>query len=114
MMTWPHNYGGFWVMTKKAIKLAPSEKETHLSMTADDRSVWHIYSDDEVMQRKLEAAGAMVVLDDGLGKHYELPASRVTFRKPRKPLTEEQKAQMGVSLAKAREILDKSRRLGAN
>ena len=83
--------------------LSLQEKETHLSMVADNRKVWVIYSDDEVMQRKLEAAGATIVLDTGVGKHYELPANQVTFRKPSKPMTEEQRLRQAERLQKARE-----------
>lgn len=65
--------------------LTLEEQETHLSMTGDDRKTWYIYSDDPVMQRRLEAAGAEMVKEEENGcggKSYIMPASRVKFRKP--------------------------------
>ena len=76
------------------VALTLQEQETHLSMTADDRSVWAIYSDDQVMQRRLESIGATLVKNEGAGKHYTLPANQVTLRKPKKPMPEARKAQL--------------------
>lgn len=59
------------------------ERETILSMSGDDRSVWHIYCDDPVMQAKLEKAQVELVRTEPSGaKHYKIGANRVTFRKP--------------------------------
>ncbi len=82
------------------MNLTQQEQETVLSMTADDRNTWHVYSDDPVMQRRLEGIGAKVVrvASDGIGKHYELPANQVTLRKPLKPMSDERKAQLGQRL----------------
>ena len=78
--------------------------ETRISMTGDNHAEWDIYSDDPYMQRRLEAAGAILLeeFDDyGHGKHYRMPANRITFRRPRKPLTAAQKAQRAAQLATA-------------
>lgn len=80
--------------------LTLEERETHLNMTADNRGEWAVYSDDEVMQRRLESIGATLVkVEHGGGKHYTLPASQVTLRKPAKPMAEERKAQLAARLA---------------
>lgn len=78
------------------MSLTLQEQETHLNMTADDRGAWHVYSDDPVMQRRFEAVGATLVRTsaDGIGKHYTLPASQITIRKARKPMSKERKAQL--------------------
>lgn len=82
------------------MNLTLQEQETHLSMSADDRGTWHVYSDDPVMQRRLESIGAELVkvAADGIGKHYALPANQITFRKPPKPLSDERKAQLAEQL----------------
>lgn len=86
--------------------LTLQEQETHLNMVAEDRNTWHIYSDDPVMQRRLESIGATLTkAEKSGGKHYTLPASQVTLRKPKKPLTDAQKAQRAELLAKARAAL---------
>lgn len=65
------------------MNLTLEEQETHFNMTADDRGTWHVYSDDFVMQRRLEAAGATLVntAADGIGKFYTMRADQITFRK---------------------------------
>lgn len=83
--------------------LTLAEMETHLNMVADDRSAWHAYSDDPVMQRRLESVGAVLVkVERGGGKHYRLTANQITLRKPPKPMSEERKAQSSAALARAR------------
>lgn len=81
------------------MNLTLTEMETHLNMTADDRGTWQVYSDDPVLQRRLESVGATIVRlsADGNGKHYALPANQVSFRKAR-VLTEEQRAQYAARL----------------
>lgn len=87
--------------------LTLAETETHLNMSADDRGTWHIYSDDAVMQRRIEAAGATLVrvASDGIGKHYTLRANQVTIRKARQPYSKERKAQLAEQLRAARAAL---------
>lgn len=84
--------------------LTQQEMETHLNMTADDRSLWSIYSDDPVMQRRLESVGAEVTgaAKDGIGKFYTLPANQVSFRQPPKPMSEERKAHLATQLQRVR------------
>lgn len=80
-----------------------SEMETHLNMTADNRSVWEVFSDDPVLQRRLESVGATLVREESSGgKHYTLPDSQITFRKPRKPMDAARKAQLAAQLAESR------------
>lgn len=76
--------------------LTLQEQETILTMSADDRNTWHVYSDDEVMQRRLEAIGATFIRNsgNGVGKFYELHADKVLLRKgkpKRGPLSDKQR-----------------------
>ena len=71
--------------------LTNAERETHLNMTADNRAVWEITSDDPVMLRRLEAVGATLVRQRGETRWYTLPAEQVTIRR-RRELTDEQRA----------------------
>ena len=84
------------------IELSNEERETHFSMTADDRSAWAVYSDDPIMQRRLESIGATLtrIAPDGLGKHYTLPANQLSLRNAPKPLSDERKAQLANQLAR--------------
>ena len=79
------------------MSLTLEETETHLNMTASDRSFWEVYSDDPVMQKRLEKVGATLVRvnKDGIGRHYTLSTNQVTIRKPIKPMSEERKAKLG-------------------
>ena len=71
--------------------LTNAERETHLNMTADNRGVWKIASDDPVMLRRLEAVGATLVRRRGETRWYTLPAEQVTIRR-RRELSSEQRA----------------------
>lgn len=73
--------------------LTAEEMETHLNMSADDRSFWHIASNDVVMQRRVEKVGATLVKQRGDTKFYTLPANQVSFRN-KSALTDEQRAAM--------------------
>jgi hypothetical protein len=86
------------------MKLVQEESETHLNMTADDRGTWHVYSDDAVMQRRLEAADARLIktAPDGIGKHYILRAEQVTFRKGKRVLSDERKAELSARMRSLR------------
>lgn len=77
------------------MNLSNEERETHLNMVADDRSIWHISSDDPVMQRKLEKVGATLVSEGfgGTTKFYTLPANQVTIRRA-VVMSEERKAEL--------------------
>lgn len=87
------------------MNLTQQEQETILSMSAFDRNFWHVYSDDPVMQRRLEGIGAKIVrvASDGIGKHYQLRADQVLLRKGKRELSEDTKAQLGDRLRAMRE-----------
>lgn len=71
------------------------EMETHFNIVASDRSIVFVYSDDRVMQRKIEAVGATLVKEEqGGGKHYTLPANQLSLRRPmiKRSFTLEEKA----------------------
>jgi hypothetical protein len=81
-------------------ELSNSERETHINMVADDRSVWAIFSDDPVMIRKLERVGAVLIRTvHGGGKHYTLPANQISFRNPPRVLSDEERAAKAASFA---------------
>lgn len=83
--------------------LTLEEMETHLSMAADDRHTWAVYSDDPVMIRRLESIGATFVREThGGGRHYTLPDNQVTLRKARKPMSAARMAELSTQLAAAR------------
>lgn len=73
--------------------LTNAERETCISMTADNRDMWHVFSDDPVMQRRFEAIGATLTRERGTSKWYTLPANQVSLRNPSK-LTEEQRQEL--------------------
>lgn len=78
-------------------KLTSQEIETHLSQTAADRTIWEIYTDDAVTQRKFESIGAKLIKTnaDGTGKFYTIRAEQISFRKGKKVLSEAHKKQLG-------------------
>ena len=82
-------------------ELSGPERETHLSMAADDRSVWIVFSDDPVMMRRLDVI-AEVVRDVGAGKEYRLRADQVLLRLVRKPPSDERKAQLAANMRRVR------------
>ena len=73
--------------------LANSERETHLNMTADNRNEWVVFSDDPVMMRKLDTI-AEFVKTVGEGKEYRLRTEQLSFRKGKRELSAERKAQL--------------------
>lgn len=77
-----------------------SETETHLNMVADERGVWHVYSDDRVMQVKLEKAGAVLVKEHGDAKWYTLRSDQIVIRKGKRKMTEEQMRQAKERMAR--------------
>lgn len=80
------------------------ERETHLSMTADDRSIWIVFSDDPVMMRRLDAI-AEFVRNVGEGKEYRLRADQLTLRRGKRQLSEAQRAKLAKRLAAMRNPL---------
>ncbi len=73
--------------------LTLAEMETHMNMSADNRGVWEVTSDDPVMQGRLERIGAKLNSTRGKLKTYTLPANQVTLRNKRE-LTDEQRAAL--------------------
>lgn len=80
------------------------ERETHLSMTADDRSIWLVFSDDPYWMRRLDAI-AEFVRNVGEGKEYRLRSDQLTLRKGKRQLSEAHKAQLAKRLAAMRNPL---------
>lgn len=74
-------------------ELSNAERETCFSMMADDRTVWEVFSDDPVMMRKFDAIAEFVGIV-GAGKTYRLRADQLSFRKGKKQLSPERKAQL--------------------
>jgi len=74
-------------------ELTNAERETHISMTAEDRSTWTIGSDDPVMQRRFESVGATLIKERGTWREYTLPANQISLRNKRE-LTAEQRAAL--------------------
>lgn len=74
-------------------ELSNAERETHLNMTADDRSTWLVFSDDPVMMRRLDTI-AEVVRVVGAGKQYKLRADQLSLRKGKKQLSEARRAEL--------------------
>lgn len=74
------------------MKVSLEEMETHLNMTADDRGLWHGFSNDPVWQRRWEDAGAIIVKisPDGKSKWYTMTSRQVKFRRE---MTEEKRRQ---------------------
>ena len=73
--------------------LSKAERETHINMVADDRTQWEVFSDDEVMLRRLEAIGAECIGEVGEGRRYRLAASQVRFHKLPVQMTAAQRAE---------------------
>ena len=80
------------------VPLTLAERETRISMMADDRSTWSIGSDDPVWQARFEAIGATLVSQRGEWKEYTLPANQISLRNPSKPMSEERKAELAMRL----------------
>jgi len=68
----------------KLTDLTLEERETVMTMSGDDRSVWKIYCDDLVMIARLEGLGLEVTEErKGGGKCFLIPANQVTLRRKR-------------------------------
>ncbi len=78
--------------------LTLAERETRISMMADDRSTWSIGSDDPVWQARFEAIGATLVSQRGEWKEYTLPANRISLRNERKPMPEERRVELATRM----------------
>jgi hypothetical protein len=83
------------------VELANEERETHLNMTGDNRGLWVCFSDDPVMMKKLDAV-ALFVEAIGQGKEYHLRADQLSFRKGKRQLSDERKAQLAARMRSLR------------
>ena len=82
-------------------KLTLEEQETHISMIADNRGLWIVYSDDPVMIARLERIGAKLteIAPDEIGRHYELRADQVLLRAGKRQLSDTTHREMAARLA---------------
>lgn len=85
-------------------ELTNAERETILNMNADDRTQWIVFSDDPVLQRKLEKICATLTEDRNGSRFYTLPAACVLLRAARvkRILTAEQREKLAQRLAGGR------------
>jgi len=83
-------------------ELTNAERETYFSMTADNRDEYQVFSDDPIMQRRIEAVGEKLVKANGTAKFYTLPANQISLRNPPKPMSEERKVKLAMQLSAAR------------
>lgn len=80
--------------------LTNAERECHLSMMADNHSVWEIYADDPMWVARLDKI-AVAYKTSAIGKWYRLTAGQVSIKKERPPLSEEQRERKRIAMAKA-------------
>ena len=66
-----------------ASKLQLEEMETHLNLTADNRTEWEVYSDDPMMQKKFDKI-AQPYKTVGKGKWYRIDAAFITIKAKRR------------------------------
>lgn len=74
-----------------------AERETCFNMVAEDRNVIHAFSDDPVMQRRIERVGGELVREEGPSKWYTLRADQLLLRKGKRksaPMTPERLAAL--------------------
>ena len=83
--------------------LSNEERETHLNMVADDRTIWVCYTDDPVMAARLDKIAEGVV--KGWGKEYTLRADQVVLRKGKRAVTEAQRENLRKALANRQRII---------
>lgn len=69
--------------------LSNAERETILTMVADDRNRWHCFCDDPVMAARLDKLGAKRIREHLGGVEFELDAGQVLLRKGKKPVSDE-------------------------
>mgnify|MGYP001612907690 FL=1 len=69
-------------------ELSNAERETHLNMMADDRSVWIVFTDDPVLMRKFDTIAEFVEVVGG-GKRYKLRTDQVLLRAGKRTVSEE-------------------------
>lgn len=86
------------------VRFTQAETESALMQTADDRSVWRMYTADPVVIRKMEAIDAELLrdYDDHQGKLFLVRADQVIFRRGKRQLSETSKAALVERLHEAR------------
>jgi hypothetical protein len=78
----------------KISDMSLDERETHLSLTASNREIWEVFSDDLVMMAKFERLGIEFYREEqGGGRYYRIPANQVTVRKKRE-MSDEQREEL--------------------
>ena len=65
-----------------------AERETHLNLAADDRSIWHVASNDPVMIARLQRIGADLVSVKGETVFFTLRADQVLLRKGKRHVSD--------------------------
>lgn len=90
--------------------LSNEERETHLNMTGDDHSMWHVFTDDPYWVRRLERVGATLVRETATGREYRLPANQLSIRKPstRREMSESEKQALVERLQAGRVAAEES------
>lgn len=84
-------------------ELSNAERETHLNLIADDRSVWEVFSDDPVMMARLDKIAEVAEVVGG-GKRYRLRADQVVLRTGKRRVSEAQRLQMAERLRNMRRV----------
>ena len=84
-------------------KLALDEQETIINFNRGEKLA-SVFTYDKKWQKRMKELGCKQVEDNGFGaKEYEIDKKRISMpRAPRKAMSEEQKAALGVRLQKAR------------
>ncbi len=82
--------------------LTTSERETILTQTADDRSTWHLFTDDPTMARRLDKLGAARLPSRPGTAEFELSADQVLIRRGKRSTSAANAAAAGQRLAAAR------------
>jgi len=77
------------------------ERETTFTQTGDDRSMWRVFSNDDVWIRRLYRKGARIAKWDVWGVYFDLDDNQVRIFQP---LTEEQRQKMAANAAQARAV----------
>ena len=78
------------------------ERETHINLSAADRTKWEIACDDPVMIARIEKAGHKPVRVKGEVKFYEVPYAAVLLRKGKREVSEATRQAMAERLKNLR------------
>ena len=84
----------------RMIELTNEERETTLSMVADDRGQWAVFSDDPVMIARLRRCGALEIQGrkGAVGINFTLKAEQVLIRRGKRHMTDETRAASAARL----------------